>query len=113
MRLGNPTRLEERSGGIKLYTVCMYGHGLAATALLQNLRVSRVGWAPSPRPGRRRRPAAGQKPLDAAHEGVQRRAGVTLPEVGGREASNEAVDAETAHGLVTETQARRGVAAHY
>ena len=36
MRMGNPTRLEERSSGIKLFTVCMYGHGLAATALLQN-----------------------------------------------------------------------------
>jgi hypothetical protein len=35
-----------------------------------------------------------------------------LAEVGGSEATNEAVDTKTAHGLVTEAEARGGVATH-
>jgi hypothetical protein len=38
MLLGDPTRLEERSVCNKLFTVCMYGYDLAATALLQNMQ---------------------------------------------------------------------------
>ena len=55
MRLGNPTRLEERSSGIKLFTVCMYGHGLAATALLQKCST------------RQRAPAVGMLGFGAVH----------------------------------------------
>jgi hypothetical protein len=58
------------------------------------------------------RSTPGQGALDAPHEHVKRRAGVALAEMSGSEAADEAVNAETAHGLVTETEARVGVAAH-
>jgi hypothetical protein len=50
--------------------------------------------------------------LNGAHEGVQRGAGVALAEVGRGEASDEAVNAEAAHGLVAQAQAGVWVAAH-
>jgi hypothetical protein len=51
------------------------------------------------------RGAAREEPLNAAHEDVERRTGVTLAEMSRREAPNEAVDTETAHGLVAKTEA--------
>ena len=61
--------------------------------------------------GRSRGPA-GQEALDAPHEGVEGGAGVALAKVCRREPADEAVDAEAAHGLVTEAEAGVGVAAH-
>ena len=55
MLLGNPTRLEKRSVGNKLFTVCMYGYGLAATALLQKCST------------RQRAPAVGMPGFGAVH----------------------------------------------
>jgi hypothetical protein len=49
---------------------------------------------------------ARQEALDAAHEDLERRAGVALAEVSRRETAHEAVDAETAHGLVAKAEAR-------
>ena len=43
--------------------------------------------------------------LTASHEGIEGGARVALAEVGSREAAHEAVDAESAHGLVAETEA--------
>jgi hypothetical protein len=60
----------------------------------------------------RRRGAPSEETLDAAHEHVEGGTGVSLAEVGGSEATDEAVDTKTAHGLVTEAEARGGVAAH-
>ncbi len=54
----------------------------------------------------------GQKALDAVHEGVERRAGVTLTKVIRCEAAHEAVEAETAHSLATEAEALVDVATH-
>ncbi len=45
------------------------------------------------------------------HEGVERGASVALAEVAGGESADEAVDAETAHGLIAEPEAGVGVAA--
>ena len=53
-----------------------------------------------------------EEALNGAHEGVQRGAGVALAEVGRGEASDEAVNAEAAHGLVAQAQAGVWVAAH-
>ena len=50
--------------------------------------------------------------MDSTHEGVERRASVALPEVGGSEAADNAVDAEATHGLVAQAKAGRRVAPH-
>ena len=50
--------------------------------------------------------------LTASHEGIEGGARVALAEVGSREAAHEAVDAESAHGLVAETEAGVRVAPH-
>jgi hypothetical protein len=72
------------------------------------------GGGEAPGAGRRRgvRGAPGKKTLNATHEHGEGGAGVSLAEVGGSEATDEAVDTKTAHGLVTEAEARGGVAAH-
>ncbi len=46
------------------------------------------------------------------HEGVEGGAGILLPEVGGGEAANEAINAEATHGLVAEAEAGMLVAPH-
>jgi hypothetical protein len=50
--------------------------------------------------------------LNRPHEGVEGRAGVALPKVGGGKPANEAVNAEAAHGLVAKAEAGVGVTAH-
>ncbi len=57
---------------------------------------------------------AGQELLDAPHQGVEGRAGVTvvLAEVSRSEPADETVDANPAHSLVAETQAGVRVAPH-
>ena len=50
--------------------------------------------------------------MDSTHEGVERRASVALPEVGGGGAADNAVDAEAAHGLIAQAEAGRRVAPH-
>ena len=56
--------------------------------------------------------SASQEALDAAHEGVEGRAGVALAKVGRGEAPDKAVDAEAAHGFVAEAKAGLRVTAH-
>ena len=56
--------------------------------------------------------AASEVALDAAHQSVEGGAGVALAEVGGGETADEAVDAEAAHCLVAQAEARPGVASH-
>ena len=58
-----------------------------------------------------RRPAR-KETLDAAHEGVEGGAGVALAEVSRSEPPHKAVDAETAHGFVTQAEAGVHVTAH-
>ena len=58
------------------------------------------------------RGSAGEEVLNGAHEGVQRRAGAALAEVGRGEAADEAIDAETTHGLVAQAEAGVWDAAH-
>jgi hypothetical protein len=53
-----------------------------------------------------------EEALDSSHEGVERGAGVALPEVGGGETADETIDAKNAHGLVAEAEARGRVAPH-
>ncbi len=62
-------------------------------------------------PARWRRAAARQKALDSPHEGIEGGSRVALPEVCSSKAAHEAVDAEAAHCLVTETEASVRVAA--
>ena len=62
--------------------------------------------------GGRGRGSAGEEALNGAYEGVQRRAGVVLAEVGRGEAADEAIDAEATHGLVAQAEACVWDAAH-
>jgi hypothetical protein len=50
--------------------------------------------------------------LNSSHEGVERRTSVALPEVGGGEAADDAINAETTHGLVAQAEAGRRVTPH-
>jgi hypothetical protein len=50
--------------------------------------------------------------LNSSHEGVERRTSVALPEVGGGEAADNAIDAEATHGLITQAEAGRRVTPH-
>ena len=54
--------------------------------------------------GELRRSAPREKPLDASHENVEGRSGVSLPEVGGSKPADEAINAETAHFFVEASQ---------
>ena len=54
----------------------------------------------------------GQESLNASHQGMERGTGVALAEVSRCEALDEAVDAETTHGLGAEAEAGVGVTAH-
>jgi hypothetical protein len=62
--------------------------------------------------GGRGRGTASEEALNSSHKRVQGGAGVALTEVGRGEAADETVNAETAHGLVAETETGRGVTAH-
>jgi hypothetical protein len=50
--------------------------------------------------------------LDASHKNVERGTGVALTKVSRREASNETVNAKSAHGLVAKAEAGENIAAH-
>ena len=70
------------------------------------------GLAPRVRPRGRRGATARQEALDTPHEGVEGGPSVALAEMSSREAANEAINAEAAHGLVAEAQASERVTAH-